>query len=749
MKTKSSIASFSGLQTQHKKRNWPLLIGAILVSFMAVLAIFGPSFAQQDPMKENYALKVNDKIRIPPYPAFEVPGYPLGTDRFGRDLLSRILWAVRPTMIMVITVAGVRLFLGLVLGMIIGWSEGTRSRFLESLLSTALSIPILIAALIGIFMVGVDRGLWAFIFGLGLTGWAETARMVSEQTRAIKTQTFVEAARALGASDRRILYSHVLRQIMSLLWMLLAFEISATLLVSAELGFLGYYIGGGIWVEVSDFNAVNVEGLPELGQMISSSLVKITDPSTLIIVGSVIGIGVLGFNLLGEGLRMRLSQEWLRGGRRFRFLTEAAEEWIEVRVMRPILFWIESHRTALGTAAVILTILLGSWLTFKSLYVQPLAAAETPIEISGVEHLWATERHDSNGTMWVPVSLDSEPKLLWTLPLANGAVGKPSVNIDGTIFISSKDKVLMSISPDGTIIWEAPLDEITVGAPALDSNGRIIVADAKGYVTVFDESGNRLWRTLASTGREATSGPIVDAKGNIYLTAVDTVAALSPEGTSLWRTKAADTYLEEPPRLSPDQSMVFLKNSAIDTISGALKTIELAPPEELLFTDPAFFSGANGQNYYRLGHEILGWHFEETELKIDSRLTWAHEGTVLLLPYDQGVTKDGLTWFYYTMFASETRMIWLDAQSRVVGNYSFQNPNPKVIAIGEKGEAYLCGSTTVRVNCINIAPGPETPTWDISVESPAPLLGGAVVPGRLYLLLNDGLYALESQETQP
>ena len=62
MKTKSSIASFSGLQTQHKKRNWPLLIGAILVSFMAVLAIFGPSFAQQDPMKENYALKV--KIRF-------------------------------------------------------------------------------------------------------------------------------------------------------------------------------------------------------------------------------------------------------------------------------------------------------------------------------------------------------------------------------------------------------------------------------------------------------------------------------------------------------------------------------------------------------------------------------------------------------------------------------------------------------------------------------------------------------------
>jgi peptide/nickel transport system permease protein len=749
MKIKSTTASFSGLPTLHKKRNWPLLIGAILVGFMAFLAILGPAFAQQDPMKENYALKVNDKIRVPPYPAFEVSGYPLGTDRYGRDLLSRILWAVRPTMIMVITVAGVRLFLGLVLGMMIGWSEGPRGRFLESLLSTALSIPILIAALIGIFIAGVDRGLWAFIFGLGLTGWAETARMVSEQTRMIKTQTFVEAARALGASDRRILYSHVLRQIMSLLWMLLAFEISSTLLISAELGFLGYYIGGGIWVEISDFSAVNVEGLPELGQMISSSLIKITDPSTLIIVGSVIGIGVLGFNLLGEGLRLRMSQDWLRGGRRFRFLTETAEEWIEVRVLRPISFWIESHRTALGTAAVILTILLGSWLTFKSLYIKPLASAETPIVTSGKEPLWASDRHDPYGTMWTPVSLDTKPKLLWNVPLANGAAGRPSVGADGTIFITSQDKVLMSINPDGTVNWEAPLDEIAVGAPALDSNGRIFVADTKGSVTAFDENGNRLWRTLASTGREATSGPLVDAKGNIYLTAVDTIAALSPDGKSLWRTQAADTYLEEPPRLSPDQSLIFLKNSAIQTADGALQTIELAPPQELLFTDPAFFSGANGQNYYRLGHEIIGWHFEGTDLKIDSRLTWVHEGTVLLLPYDQGVTKDGLTWFYYTMFARETRMIWLDAQSRVIGNYSFQNPNPKVIAIGEKGEAFLCGSTTVRLNCINIAPGSETPTWDISVESPAPLLGGAVVPDRLYLLLGDGLYALESQETQP
>jgi ABC-type dipeptide/oligopeptide/nickel transport system permease subunit len=257
-------------------RNWTLFFGLILVGFMTLIAIIGPDLAPQDPMKENYTLAVDGQIRTPPYPAFKIAGYPLGTDRWGRDLLSRILWGVRPTMIMVSSVAGFRMAVGILLGLLIGWAEGSRARRLDSLLSSLLSIPVLIVALIGIYAMGVEKGLWAFIFGLGITGWAETARMVSEQTRLVKSQTFVEAARALGAEERQILFNHILRQIMSLVWVLLAFEISSTLLVAAELGFLGYYIGGGIWIEISDFQAVNVEGLPELGQMLSSALVRMS-----------------------------------------------------------------------------------------------------------------------------------------------------------------------------------------------------------------------------------------------------------------------------------------------------------------------------------------------------------------------------------------------------------------------------------------------------------------------------------------
>ncbi|HUG33356.1 MAG TPA: ABC transporter permease, partial [Anaerolineales bacterium] len=230
-------------------QNWALLVGAGLVGFMILLAILGPDIAPQNPMQENYTLTVNGEIRSPPYPAFKTPGYPLGTDRFGRDLLSRILWGVRPTMIMVGSVAAFRLVVGIILGLIIGWAEGRRARRLDSILSSLLSIPVLIVAMIGIYAVDIHNGLPAFIFGLGLTGWAETARMVSEQTRLVKRQTFVEAARALGADDRLILFNHILRQVMSLVWVLLAFEISGTLLVVAELGFLDIFIGGGIWIE--------------------------------------------------------------------------------------------------------------------------------------------------------------------------------------------------------------------------------------------------------------------------------------------------------------------------------------------------------------------------------------------------------------------------------------------------------------------------------------------------------------------
>ncbi|WKZ35776.1 MAG: PQQ-binding-like beta-propeller repeat protein [Anaerolineales bacterium] len=745
-----SSKSSAQQQKQARKRNWYLIIGAILVALITFMAIFGPSIAPQDPMQENYSLAVDGKIRTPPYKMFQVEGYPLGTDRFGRDLLSRILWGVRPTFIMVLTVAGVRLLLGIILGMATGWLEGRKGRILESLLSTALSIPVLIAAIFGIYMVGIDKGLSAFIIGLGLTGWAESARMVSEQTRAIKHQTFVEAARALGASNPRILYIHVLGQIMSMLWILLAFEISATLLVSAELGFLGYYIGGGIWIEILDFVTVNVESLPELGQMLASSLVKITDPTILLIVGSIICIGVLGFNLLGEGLRRQMSQENMRSVSRSGFLTPATEEWLEERIFRPTAIWMEENHRRIWVIGGLFSFIAGGWIIYRTVYIPPVTTKAIQFEVPG-GHLWAGERGDPFGTFHVAASIDTEPQFLWKISIPGGPSGKPAVTSDGTLIITGLEKHAIAVDPHGKVLWQTQLEEIPIGTPALDANGYIFISDMKGGMTALAADGTILWRKQVTAGRIATSGPIVDANGNIYFTVVEDVYALNPQGEILWKAFAADAYLEEPPRLSLDQTMLFLKNTVIQAQTGRHIEIPIGSPDQYLFSDPTYFSGADGQNYYRLGHEIMGWRLDGRDIITDPGYTWNHGASVLYTPFEQGVTPNKLHWMFYSTSWTDSRMVWIDIQKRVIGNYRFSYPNGKFIAMGEKEEAYLCGSIDVKVLCIRIPPGAEAPTWTIGIDSHTPAIGGVLVPGRIYIAIKaDGIHAFgTNQEGMP
>lgn len=721
-----------------------MFAGLVLVGFTTFIAITGPGLAPQDPMKENYALSVDGQIKTPPYPAFKIAGYLLGTDRWGRDLLSRILWGVRPTMIMVASVAGFRLAIGILLGLLIGWAEGSRARRLDSFLSTLLSIPVLIVALIGIYAIGVEKGLWAFIFGLGITGWAETARMVSEQTRIVKSQTFVEAARALGAEERQILFNHILRQIMSLVWVLLAFEISSTLLVAAELGFLGYYIGGGIWIEVNDFQAVNAEGLPELGQMLSSALVRITDPTALVVVGTIIFTGVLGFNLLGEGLRVELTQMEL--GRRVGLLPQQLTEWLEVRFLTPFKHWRELHGRTAGSIALFSVLLISAWIYYdrnRHLFVE----SETTLQTTSSQ-LWSTELHDAYGTSWVPISLESQPVLKWQVQLPGRASGGPAIYTDGTVVIAGTDNLLMALTQDGDLLWESPLDAMPVGAPALDTQGRIFVADVEGKVTAFDEQGSRVWRVEASATRQATSGPIVASNGMIYLTLIDAVVGISPEGLLVWRVTAADEFVDAPPRLSADESLVFLKSVAMDARTGQIQAIQIQPEAETLFTEPAFFTGVDGKNYYRNGHEVMSWQMTESGPQVETPVTWEYQSFVLFNPLTQGVTSNGLAWMFYGSDFSDGRIVWLDEQSRLVGNFRFLHQNSRLMAIGGNGEAYLCGPTGARIECAAAMPGSEEPLWSIFLNNGSRPIGGALVPGTLYVASEDGiLYALSAEES--
>jgi peptide/nickel transport system permease protein len=352
----------STAQAPRRQLNWPILFGILFVTIVAILAIIGPSIAPKDPSEELNITMIEGQWYIPPFD-IGTPGYPLGSDRFGRDLFSRLLWGIRPTMIMVVLVAVIRLLIGVIIGLSAGWFTGKTARFLNSLIQTALAVPVLLVALGAIALVGVELGIWAFIIGLSLTGWVDTALQVREQTRIVKGQVYVEAASAMGASNKQILFNHILKQIAPMLLMLFAFEISSTLMLTAGLGFLGYYIGGDVWIETDDFVARRISGNPELGQMLATSWVTLTKPWALVAVGTTVFITVLGFNLIGEGLRQSMGYAKVQRRSAIVDIRQRFGFWLDNYVWHPLIqfFRIKPLRLGLTSLAVFFLLSYGAF----------------------------------------------------------------------------------------------------------------------------------------------------------------------------------------------------------------------------------------------------------------------------------------------------------------------------------------------------------------------------------------------------
>lgn len=292
-----------------RQRNFPLLVGALLGIAFLLLAIFGPSLAPKDPMEPFRVIKIDGEWYNAPYRPLELEGFPLGTDQIGRDLLSRLLWAIRPTMILSLVVVFARMGIGVFLGLVAGWYRSGVERLIDALTGAALAIPLLVFAIAVISYLGTERGLVAFVIALSLTGWAETASFVKGRTVAIIQEPYIEGARAIGVKPWRILTRHALPQLWPVLPSLIAFELAAVTLLVAELGFLGIFIGGGTTYGVQDPNSsgqfmITTSGMPELGQLMADFWAKIIQtPWVPFMVGSVVFLQIFAFNMLGEGFR--------------------------------------------------------------------------------------------------------------------------------------------------------------------------------------------------------------------------------------------------------------------------------------------------------------------------------------------------------------------------------------------------------------------------------------------------------------
>jgi ABC-type dipeptide/oligopeptide/nickel transport system permease subunit len=296
--------------------NPPFVIGLIIVTLIVLVVWFGPRFASYDPYitsrtTPSYYDAVNKVMVKPPFDPS--PEYPLGTDQFGNDILSLIFFGARVTMISALYITAGRVLLGLVLGGISGWTEGSRFDRLIMRLSTVISsVPLLLSAMLMILALDIQKGVWVFVVALSVLGWTEIAQLVRGEFIRIKEMLYIEAAEALGMTRFQIAIRHALPNVLSYLLSISFLEMGAILLILAELGFLGLFVGGGSRFNADPFSPVIVQisEIPEWGALVAQGTPNLrTYPYMVLGPAFAFFISILGLNAFGEGLR-RIFDRW-------------------------------------------------------------------------------------------------------------------------------------------------------------------------------------------------------------------------------------------------------------------------------------------------------------------------------------------------------------------------------------------------------------------------------------------------------
>ena len=253
-------------------------IGVILVITFSLFAIFAPWIAPQNP-----AL-INLPARLQP-PTF---AHWCGTDELGRDILSRIIYGARISMLVGTSVVVGSLGLGLIIGSTAGYYGGRVDRVVNVIVMNAfLSFPGILIAIA--FVAFRGPGIFNLVLALSLGGWVGYARLVRAQVLAVREREFIEAARAIGASDLRIIVRHILPNIIQPVIVQAAIGMAGAILAEATMSFLGL----GVPPPTASW-----------GTMLNDGRAHLFDaPHLVLFPAAAVMLAVLAFNFIGDALR--------------------------------------------------------------------------------------------------------------------------------------------------------------------------------------------------------------------------------------------------------------------------------------------------------------------------------------------------------------------------------------------------------------------------------------------------------------
>ena len=265
--------------------------GGVIVLLFIIIGIIGPSIAPFDPNKQELTAMMKA-------PAGIGAAHSLGTDNLGRDILSRVIYGSRVSLLVAFAVVFVSGFIGIALGAISGFFGGKVDFLIQKLVEVVWAFPPL---LLGItIMAFLGQGLFNLILALVAQRWIPYCRVVRGQTLSLRNRDFVTAAQCLGASNRQIITRHIIPNLIQTSLVIGTFAMASSIIAEASLSFLGV----GVPPEI-----------PTWGTMLADARIYISTAWWLpLFPGLCIFVTVLGINLLGDALRDILDPRLKRSG---------------------------------------------------------------------------------------------------------------------------------------------------------------------------------------------------------------------------------------------------------------------------------------------------------------------------------------------------------------------------------------------------------------------------------------------------